>query len=151
MKINQAYLSQAEYQTLIRQQLEIFVAGPEDVESNTQGRKKQVVMGQAGIRCIHCSPYPLRARSRGAVYYPTKLNGVYQAAQNMAQSHLCQACLNIPPGLKEEIRRLRERRSNATGGKQYWADGCRALGLFEADHGLRLGPRPSSETDGTTI
>ena len=35
----------------VRKQLEIFEALPEDVESNTQGRKKQVVLGQVGIRC----------------------------------------------------------------------------------------------------
>ena len=65
----------SEYQLLVRQQLEIFEAGPEDVESNTQGRKKQVVVGQVGLRCRHCAPFPLRARGRGAVYYPAKLNG----------------------------------------------------------------------------
>lgn len=36
----------SEYQMLVRKQLEIFEAQPEDVESNTQGRKKQVVLGQ---------------------------------------------------------------------------------------------------------
>ena len=65
----------SEYQLLVRQQLELFEAGPEDVESNTQGRKKQVAVGQVGLRCKHCSAYPLRARGRGAVYYPAKLNG----------------------------------------------------------------------------
>ena len=65
----------SEYQLLVRQQLELFEAGPEDVESNTQGRKKQVVVGQVGLRCKHCSPLPIRARGRGAVYYPAKLNG----------------------------------------------------------------------------
>ena len=65
----------SEYQLLVRQQLELFEAGPEDVESNTQGRKKQVLVGQVGLRCKHCAAYPLRARGRGAVYYPTKLSG----------------------------------------------------------------------------
>jgi hypothetical protein len=65
----------SEYQVLVRQQLEIFEAAPEDVESNTQGRKKQVVLGQVGLRCVHCAPFPVRARGRGAVYYPAKLNG----------------------------------------------------------------------------
>jgi hypothetical protein len=65
----------SEYQILVRRQLEIFEASQEDVSSNTQGRKKQVVLGQAGIRCKHCSPFPLRQRGKGAVYYPTKLQG----------------------------------------------------------------------------
>jgi hypothetical protein len=128
----------SEYQIMVRQQLEIFQAGPEDVECHTQGRKKQVCLGQVGIRCRHCAGFPLRVRGRGAVYYPAKLDGIYQAAQNMAGSHLCQACQQIPVPLKQQIRKLRERRDNASGGKQYWADGCKALGLYETEEGLRI-------------
>ena len=128
----------SEYQIMVRKQLEVFEAQPEDVESNTQGRKKQVSLGQVGIRCKHCAAHPLRQRGRGAVYYPAKLQGVYQAAQNMASSHLCESCQCIDEPLKTELRTLRERRDTASGGKQYWADGARALGLFEADDGLRL-------------
>jgi hypothetical protein len=128
----------SEYQILVRKQLEIFEAMPEDVESNTQGRKKQVALGQVGIRCKHCASLPLRQRGRGAVYYPAKLHGVYQAAQNMASSHLCESCQCISESLKRELKTLRERRDTASGGKQYWADGARALRLFEAEDGLRM-------------
>eukprot|EP00546_Thalassionema_frauenfeldii_P008851 CAMPEP_0178910050 /NCGR_PEP_ID=MMETSP0786-20121207/8881_1 /TAXON_ID=186022 /ORGANISM="Thalassionema frauenfeldii, Strain CCMP 1798" /LENGTH=240 /DNA_ID=CAMNT_0020582257 /DNA_START=33 /DNA_END=756 /DNA_ORIENTATION=+ len=128
----------SEYQILVRKQLEVFEAQPEDVESNTQGRKKQVSLGQVGIRCKHCAHLPLRQRGRGAVYYPAKLQGVYQAAQNMASSHLCESCQCIDNQLKSELKTLRERRDTASGGKQYWADGARALGLFEAEDGLRI-------------
>jgi hypothetical protein len=65
----------SEYQILVRKQLTIFEATQEDGESNTQGRKKQVVLGQVGIRCRHCAGSPLRQRGRGAVYYPAKLQG----------------------------------------------------------------------------
>lgn len=137
----------SEYQILVRKQLEIFEAQQEDVESNTQGRKKQVVLGQVGIRCRHCSGLPLRQRGRGAVYYPAKLQGVYQAAQNMASSHLCESCQYIPHPVKQDLRVLRERRDTASGGKQYWADGARAMGLYESEDGLKLrrGPVPSDE------
>eukprot|EP00977_Amphora_coffeiformis_P006615 scaffold1428_cov159-Amphora_coffeaeformis.AAC.5 len=167
----------SEYQLLVRQQLELFEAGPEDVESNTQGRKKQVAVGQVGLRCKHCAAYPLRARGRGAVYYPAKLSGtklfclqsdginrvspkcislvvavtflgIYQAAQNMAGSHLCQSCQQIPPLIKAELQKLRERRDNASGGKQYWADGCLALGVYETDQGLRLSSQTSANGEG---
>ena len=63
---------------------------------------------------------PLRTRGRGAVYYPSTLLAVYQAAQNMASSHLCLSCQTIPPSLKKELIRLREKKDNAGGGKQYW-------------------------------
>lgn len=42
----------SDYQMLVRQQLELFEAGAEDVESNTQGRKKPVVMGQGRFQVM---------------------------------------------------------------------------------------------------
>ena len=65
----------SEYQTLLRKQLTIFEATQEDVELTIQGRKKRVVLGQVGIRCLHCAGFPLRVRGRGAVYYPARLQG----------------------------------------------------------------------------
>jgi hypothetical protein len=57
----------------------------------------------------------------------------------MAGSHLCQSCQQIPLTLRSELCRLRDRRDNASGGKQYWADGCVALGVYETDgNGLRM-------------
>jgi hypothetical protein len=130
----------SEYQIAVRQQLEIFEAKQEDVESNIQGRKRQVFPGQAGIRCRHCSNLPLRQRRRGAVYYPVKLSGMYQAAQNMASSHLSDSCSQIPPDLKQKLVDLRHRRDTASGGKKYWAEAGRARGLYEMEDGLRLHP-----------
>jgi hypothetical protein len=138
----------SDYQILVRQQLELFEADANDVECNTQGRKKPVTIRQVGLRCRHCAMTPYRHRGRGAVYYPAKLDGVYQAAQNMAGSHLCKpgVCPHLPPLQQQQLKELRARRDNASGGKQYWADGCRALGLMETpEHGLRFAP--SSTTD----
>jgi hypothetical protein len=143
----------SEYQLLIRKQLEVFEAGADDVDSNMQGRKKSIRLGQVGIRCRHCVHLPLRNRGRGAVYYPTKLQGIYQAAQNMASTHLTDACNIIDDELKAEMRRLRERRDTASGGKQYWADGARALGLYETDDcriRMHRGAAASKTTTGTT-
>jgi hypothetical protein len=130
----------SEYQIAIRQHLEIFEARQEDVKSNIQGRKRQVFLGQAGIRCRHCSNLKLRKRGRGAVYYPVKLNGIYQAAQNMATSHVSDCCSQIHPGIKQRLRDLRHRRETASGGKEYWAEAGSAIGLYETDDGLRLLP-----------
>lgn len=45
----------------------------------------------------------------------------------------------MPLNLKNELRILRERRDTASGGKQYWADAARAMGLEETgEGGLRL-------------
>jgi hypothetical protein len=67
-----------DYQILIRKQIELFEALQEDVDTITQGRVRQVVLGQVGIRCRHCALLPPGDRKRGAFYYPSKLNVVYQ-------------------------------------------------------------------------
>jgi len=135
----------SEYQILVRQQLELFEAEQDDVDSNTQGRKKAVVLGQVGLRCRHCAGLTLRQRGKGSVYYPTKLTGIYQAAQNMASTHLSDACQCIDDRLKVTLMTLRQRRDTASGGKQYWADGAKAIGLYETEDGLRLSRQPQQQ------
>jgi hypothetical protein len=137
LPVDNEHLSQ--YQIAVRKQLEVFEAKQEDVES-IQGRKRWVALGQAGIRCRHCSNLPLRQRGRGAVYFPVKLSGMYQASQNMASSHLSDSCSQIPPDVKKKLRDLRLRRGMARGGKNYWADAGRAIGLYETEDCLRLRP-----------
>jgi hypothetical protein len=61
------------YQSLIRQQIEIFQAMPVDVEANAQGRNRPVILGQVGIRCKHCARVPPRQRKSGCMYYPSKV------------------------------------------------------------------------------
>jgi hypothetical protein len=128
----------SEYQIAIRQHLEIFEAKQEDVRSNVQGRKRRLFLGQVGIRCRHCSNLRLHLRGRAAVYYPLKLSGIYQAAQNMARSHLSDSCSQIHPGIKQRLRDLRLCRETASEGKEYWAQAGRAIGLYETEDGLRL-------------
>ena len=126
------------YQCLVRQQIELFEATQEDVNTNAQGRNRPIVLGQVGIRCRHCTFLALHLRARGCTYYPSTATGLYQASQNLASGHLCDHCKNIPSSVRGELCRLRERKSSAGGGKKYWADGVRSLGVFEDDHGLRF-------------
>jgi hypothetical protein len=69
-----------DYQILARKQIELFEALPEDVDTTTQGRVRRVVLGQVGIRCRHCALLPPKERKRGAFYYPSRLDVVYQAS-----------------------------------------------------------------------
>jgi len=69
------------YQIFIRHQLEFFVSEQSDCDTNVQGRKKRVKLGQIGMRCKWCAHTPLRQRGRGSVYYPQKMSGVYQAGE----------------------------------------------------------------------
>jgi hypothetical protein len=132
----------SDQQVLLRKQIELFAADSDDVSAVTPGRRKEIVLGQVGIRCKYCAHVPIHHRSKGAVYYPAKLKGIYQAAQNMSVSHFCEACDNIDPFLKAELRAYQQAKSTSGhGGKQYWADSAKVLGVIETeDEGLRFDP-----------
>jgi hypothetical protein len=133
--------SLSEYQCLARKQIEIFESNNEDVESTTQGRNRPIVSGQVGIRCRHCKGLSSKDRARGAIYYPSTLNGIYQAAQNMAGRHLCEDCQQIPDSIRQDLVKLRDHKSSAGGGKKYWTTAARVLGVYEDETGcLRFDP-----------
>jgi hypothetical protein len=135
----------SEYQCLVRAQIDLFEATVRDIECNAQGRNKPISEGQVGIRCRHCSCLPAGRRSRGAVYFPSKLPGLYQAAQNMAINHFTNSCQTIPDAVRSRMLVLKERKTTVLGGgKQYWANGARVLGIKETDNGLFF-DRSSSE------
>lgn len=143
----------SDQQVLLRKQIELFAADNDDVNAVTPGRRKEIVLGQVGIRCRYCAHIPIHHRSKGAVYYPAKLKGIYQAAQNMAVSHFCDACDNIDPFLKAELRAYQQGKSTSGhGGKQYWADSAKVLGVIETeDSGLRFDPnRKANKKAGDT-
>lgn len=129
----------SEYQTLMREQIEIFEATKDDVEASAQGRNKPITEDQVGIRCRRCAYLSPGRRPRGAVYFPSKLSGVYQACQNMMINHFTDSCQNLPPPIRARLLALKEQRTTVLGGgKQYWANAARVLGLYETPHGLRL-------------
>jgi hypothetical protein len=127
----------SEYQCLVRKQIYLFEARAEDVDSNAQGRNRPIVLGQVGIQCSHCCSLSPGRRTRGSVYFPGKLAGLYQAAQNMAINHFTDSCQHIPEAKRAKIRLLKEQKATIVGGgKQYWANGARVLGVQETENGL---------------
>jgi hypothetical protein len=122
------------YQCLIRKQIEIFTAGRIDVESTAQGRNSPIRFGQVGIRCRHCSMLPPQHRTKASTYYPSKLLGIYQAAQNIAVTHLSGQCPLIPDKIREELIQLHSLNKATPGrGKVYWANSVQVFGLYESD------------------
>jgi hypothetical protein len=132
--------SLTEYQILLRQQIELFEAGPDDVRGSAQGRNNPIHIGQVGIRCRHCAILPKAARNRGAVYYSKTIDGLYQVAQNMSKLHLCKMCHKIPDGTQLKLIKLGKANNRASGGKEYWAEGLRVLGVYEDGNMLRFRP-----------
>jgi hypothetical protein len=127
-----------EYQCLLRKQIELFETKEEELRGTAQGRNIPIQIGQVGIRCRHCSVLPKAARPKGSVYYSRTLEGVYQVAQNMAKVHFNEKCSQMPALIKKQLLSLQKTNKRASGGKQYWVDGLRAHGVYEAEDGKGL-------------
>jgi hypothetical protein len=127
----------SDYQILARKQIEVFEASSEDVETSAQGRVRRLRLGQVGIRCRHCAALPVKQRKRGAFYYPTRLDGVYQTAQNMTKYHLADRCRHIPDSIKRDLTRA-EKKSPIGAGKKYWSTTIATLGVMENEECLRF-------------
>mmetsp|Transcript_17101 Transcript_17101/g.46908 ORF Transcript_17101/g.46908 Transcript_17101/m.46908 type:complete len:237 (+) Transcript_17101:72-782(+) len=131
----------SKYQVIVRQNIELFEAQQCDVDSNAQGRNTPIVLGQVGIRCRHCAYVAPSERTRGATYYPSKLTGLYQAAQNLSVSHLIDGCPYVPEKTRQCLNDLKDQKSAAGGGKKAWADRTHALGVYEDENGLKFASR----------
>jgi hypothetical protein len=131
----------SKFQALARKQIELFEAMPADIQTGARGRNNPIVLGQVGIRCRHCTGRPPHSRKRGSAYYPTKSDRVYQTAVNMASSHLCTHCEDMPKDIRDELLRLKDLKSIVGGGKDYWASGVQMKGVIETPEGLRFKPR----------
>lgn len=102
-------------------------------------RNKPVQLGQVGIRCIHCADLHPKLRTRAAVYYPSKMGVLYQAAQNIVNLHLPELCESVPPPVRANLIRLSNKRSSVGGGKNYWSDTAQIQGVWDTpDGGLRF-------------
>jgi hypothetical protein len=135
-----------EYQCLLRKQIELFEAGRNEVRGSAQGRNTPIQVGQVGIRCRHCASLPKAARNRGAVYYSKTIDGMYQVAQNMAKLHFTKKCHMIPEDTQHQLIKLQKKTNRASGGKEYWAEGIRVLGVYEDDNGvMRFRPKKSRQ------
>jgi hypothetical protein len=123
----------SEPQIFIRKQIEFFEVAVSDVGKTTSGRKHPIRLNQVGIQCRHCSVIPIRYRERGAVYFPAKSIGIYQAAQNMVATHMIQLCRHIDNETKTQLMNYRKCRTvTGHGGKKYWAETAKAQGVVDS-------------------
>jgi len=119
----------SDYQILLRKQIEFFEASWQDVGRTASGRRRPIMMNQVGIQCRHCQNVPVKNRQKGAIYYPAKLTGIYQAAQNMGVMHIRKLCMHVD---EDTINRLgTSEQTRGHGGKKYWADTASAQGVEE--------------------
>ena len=56
----------------------------------------------------------------------------------MSKNHLENECKAIPSHIREELLKKKVIKRRAAGGKKFWADSARSLGIFEDQYGLRF-------------
>ena len=57
-------------------------------------------------------------------------------AQNMSKLHFAQTCHMIPEQTRAKLLELQTENRRAAGGKEYWAEGAIALGVYESKDGV---------------
>ena len=134
------HLKLSAHQVFLRQQIESFRAGDDEISTHTRGRNKPICMGQVGIRCRHCAHIPIARRQKGSTYFPSSLQGIYQASQNMSTTHMqCGLCDHMPDEIKNEFARLLATKVSSSGaGRPYWAESAENLGLIDTEEGIRF-------------
>ena len=128
----------------VRKNVEIFTASSDNIAAPSPGRKQKVVIGQVGIRCIHCANSSSKDRIKRAVCYPPTVNGIYHCVSNMKFDHFG-ACRAMPAALKEEFLALkkactRKGSGGSTGSNftaHYYQTSALQIGLVDTQHGIR--------------
>jgi hypothetical protein len=137
----------------VRKNVEVFIANAKDVAAPAPGRKKPIILGQVGIRCIHCKNLPPKYRVKRAICYPPTIASLYHAVSNMKFDHYG-ACKGLTPQERQSFSDLKaassrkqvlgrstnENRNYAAASlARYYQQSARSeLGLYDTENGIRV-------------
>lgn len=82
-----------------------------------RGRKKPVLLGQVGVRCMACARGP--EKRNGAVYYPTTIASIYNSVMLIQQRHFSE-CTGVSAELRAEYTRMKKILGRSGSAKDYW-------------------------------
>ena len=128
----------------VRNNVELFTATEDDISAPSPGRKLKVVIGQVGIRCIHCADLMIKDRVKRSVCYPPTVCGIYHCVSNMKFDHFS-ACRGMPEDLQQEFLSLKKSCSRKGSGgisgtnytAYYYQTSALKVGLFDSKNGIR--------------
>ena len=132
-------ISLSETLCLVRENVEVFTASLKDVEAPAPGRKHAVVVGQVGLRCIHCRHTTKSSeRVKRAICYPSSIKRIYRTVIDMKLDHFLH-CKFVPSSLKETLNALKANNTRSTGTTmQYFIRAAKTLGMVDGPTGVRL-------------
>jgi hypothetical protein len=132
-------VSLSETLCVVRENIEVFTATQSDVDAPAPGRKHAVVVGQVGLRCIHCR-HTTRCsdRVKRAVCYPSSIKRIYRTVIDMKLDHFSQ-CKFVPLILKNNLDELKAIHTRSTGTTmQYFIKAAHSLGMEDGVSGVVL-------------
>mmetsp|Transcript_8201 Transcript_8201/g.11834 ORF Transcript_8201/g.11834 Transcript_8201/m.11834 type:complete len:823 (-) Transcript_8201:326-2794(-) len=124
--------------------VEAFSAEPNDVARPRYGKAhaSRVVVGQVGIRCLHCKHRPVSERPERAVCYPSSLRNIYHSIETWQRKH-SPVCTDMPRTMKDQLDGLiHGSRKSAGGRRQYWEESAQKLGMVDTPAGVRFAREP---------
>ena len=132
--------SLSDRQCYVRSEMvEIFAATEKDVSARHSKGAQKLVVGQVGIRCVHCSHLRPRDRAERAVCYPSSISRIYQTVADMQRFHFEQ-CREIPNEIRKIYKSLKTTRPRGVGSPQtYWVQSAKLLDLVDTEDGIRFG------------
>ena len=133
------------YQCLLRKQIELFEAGPNETIVSPLGFPRPLFSRQVGLRCRHCADN--LQKNYGAIFYCNSFLEVRLYAQDIADVHMLRDCPKFLPALKMELM-LYKNQAGPTSPEQvvYWCAALRFLGVQERGGVLCFHPNISNRT-----
>jgi hypothetical protein len=132
-------ISLSETLCIVRENVEVFIATEADVKAPAPGRKRPVVEGQVGLRCIHCRAAVHQSEKvKRAVCFPSSIKRIYRTVIDMKLDHF-KACRFVPIELKLKLEELRATNARSTGTTmQYFVQAAKRMGMIDGGHGIRF-------------
>lgn len=124
--------------------VEAFSCTKDDISTPRYGKahNSKIVVGQVGIRCVHCKHLAANVRPERAVCFPSSLKNIYHSIETWQRRHSI-VCTEIPKWVKRDLTDLvKNSKSTAGGRRQYWEDAAGKLGMVDTPQGVRFSRTP---------
>jgi len=125
----------SENDTYLRRNIEVFCATSDHIQ--TKGRHTKILIGQIGLRCVHCSK-SLSGKDvpKSAVFFPKTIDKIYSYVRKFYQDHL-KSC----PSMSDEMKAHGSFNVNVSISnilRKYYVDSAKKLGMRDTESGIRV-------------
>ena len=126
--------------------VEVFAATDNDVSVRHSKGAQKLMLGQVGIRCIHCAHLRPKDRAERAICYPSSISRIYQTVADMQRFHF-EHCREIPDETRKRYKSLKTTRPRGVGSPQtYWVQSAKLLNLVDSEAGICFGAGNKHDT-----